>query len=285
MKKLILIFLILAIIVGLGGCYSFTLKRITETNYGSLNITSEPTGADVYINGEYKGQTPLYIGGVVTGLEKGEYTILFEKEGYESIEKSIIVDEEKEYSVHSSLPYTVSGKVTFQDVGVEGVVIFFGDDLESVVTDSDGYWSKSGLQGERIVTAKKEEWLFNPVEYKVDSANDSVNLVGLKTYENAKILDAEDIKDLDSVSENGSILTFKKSAPIMREITEDNILLIGVTPETPYGLLCKVTNVELQNNKYIVETESASLNDLIEEGTLEVTGRLLPRVLFKQTLF
>ncbi|MGB9681354.1 MAG: PEGA domain-containing protein [bacterium] len=47
---------------------------------GSLYITSNPSGADVFINGDKKGKTPLRIG----GLKPGQYQITIIKSGYET---------------------------------------------------------------------------------------------------------------------------------------------------------------------------------------------------------
>jgi len=53
---------------------------------GTLKISSEPSGAKVYINGDYKGETPLTL-----ELEPGTYTVKLTKEDYENYTLTIEV--------------------------------------------------------------------------------------------------------------------------------------------------------------------------------------------------
>lgn len=53
----------------------------------TINIATDPSGATVYINGVNKGTTPYK-----ATLPVGSYSILFEKEGYEIYNTSIILD-------------------------------------------------------------------------------------------------------------------------------------------------------------------------------------------------
>lgn len=57
-----------------------------EEDY-SMTLATDPDNAKVYINGEYKGQTPYK-----TELEVGEYLITFEKEGYQTYKTNILID-------------------------------------------------------------------------------------------------------------------------------------------------------------------------------------------------
>lgn len=53
----------------------------------SINISSEPSDAKVYINGEHKGSSPYK-----TKLPVGEHTITLKKEGYKDYETNILID-------------------------------------------------------------------------------------------------------------------------------------------------------------------------------------------------
>lgn len=53
----------------------------------TINLSTDPVGAKVYIDGVYKGTTPYKI-----TLPLGDYTVLFEKEGYDVYTTSIILD-------------------------------------------------------------------------------------------------------------------------------------------------------------------------------------------------
>lgn len=58
---------------------------------GSIAVTSDPPGAHVYLDGESKGETPVFIYGVLIG----QHNLKLVKEGYEDWEKQIVVEELK----------------------------------------------------------------------------------------------------------------------------------------------------------------------------------------------
>ncbi len=64
----------------------------TQTSQGNklktVNVDTEPKGADVFIKGVKQGQTPIKM-----NLPVGSYTITFSKEGYETYTTTILVDE------------------------------------------------------------------------------------------------------------------------------------------------------------------------------------------------
>lgn len=56
---------------------------------GSLSISSDPSGVDVYLNGELKGNTPLFL----YGLPIGEYSIKLVKSGFDEYNGKTIIRE------------------------------------------------------------------------------------------------------------------------------------------------------------------------------------------------
>ena len=62
---------------------SISLSPVASPATGDLDVSSSPTGASVYLNGAYKGETrssgPLYI----TGLAPGSYSTVLKKSGYQ----------------------------------------------------------------------------------------------------------------------------------------------------------------------------------------------------------
>ena len=56
----------------------------------SIEISSRPSKAKVYIDGELVGETPLIKG----DISVGEHQVKFERDGYQSVEKSIVLKEE-----------------------------------------------------------------------------------------------------------------------------------------------------------------------------------------------
>lgn len=55
---------------------------------GKLNLTSVPTGARFYINGEPRGDGPIYL----KDLTPGTYTVKAEKDGFDSLTREIVVE-------------------------------------------------------------------------------------------------------------------------------------------------------------------------------------------------
>jgi hypothetical protein len=66
---------------------------------GSIKVTSDPSGAKCYLDGKYKGTTPLTIGGISTG----NHEIQVEKESYYDWKSSVNVSAGKTSSIHASL--------------------------------------------------------------------------------------------------------------------------------------------------------------------------------------
>jgi len=68
-----------AVTAGKTTTVSATLTSLPQTSVtGSLDISSTPAGANIYIDGEYKGVTPK----VISGLSEGEYWVIVTKDGY-----------------------------------------------------------------------------------------------------------------------------------------------------------------------------------------------------------
>jgi hypothetical protein len=59
-----------------------TLTPLSSPTTGDLDVSSSPSGASIYLNGAYQGETrssgPFYI----TGLSPGTYTVVLKKSGY-----------------------------------------------------------------------------------------------------------------------------------------------------------------------------------------------------------
>jgi hypothetical protein len=62
---------------------TITLNPLSNPPTGDLDVSSSPSGASVYLDGAYKGETrasgPLYI----TGLSPDTYTVVLKKSGYQ----------------------------------------------------------------------------------------------------------------------------------------------------------------------------------------------------------
>jgi hypothetical protein len=101
-----------------------------EPRVGSLAVSSDPPGADIYLGGLYYGRTNT----VISGLAEGEYAIRLSLEGYPDHNGTVrIADGETESYVHSFLlvPTTGSLRVTSEPRGATILL----DDRNVGVTD------------------------------------------------------------------------------------------------------------------------------------------------------
>jgi uncharacterized membrane protein len=65
------------------GSFSFTVKK----GYGSIRVSSNPSGADVYVDGIHRGKTPLSISKII----EGAHSVKLTKLGYEDVSETTYV--------------------------------------------------------------------------------------------------------------------------------------------------------------------------------------------------
>jgi len=80
---------------------------------GTLRIESEPSGADVYLNGRYQGVTPL----TARDLAPGEYLVDLERDGYRTENRSATVRAGESLTVRASLSPLLGTLVLRANVG------------------------------------------------------------------------------------------------------------------------------------------------------------------------
>ncbi len=82
---------------------SMALTPLMSPTSGDLDISSSPSGASVYLNGGYQGETrtsgPLYL----TGLSPGSYTLLLKKTGYLDYTTAVQIEAGSTVPVSASL--------------------------------------------------------------------------------------------------------------------------------------------------------------------------------------
>ena len=119
-------------------------------NTKEVSINSNPTGADVYIDGVYKGVTPLK-----TILSYGEHTIRFDREGYYQETQTIEVGDNMELVTEKLSQIVGKMKITSSPSGalvyIDGVKVgqtpFVKDDVlvgtHKIRIQKDGYESQN----------------------------------------------------------------------------------------------------------------------------------------------
>lgn len=76
---------------------------------GLLDISTIPMVANVYLNGKHYGTTPR----IIPNLMIGDYTLKIEKDGYRTITRNILIEEEQTYTIKEQLEMEVDGKNRF----------------------------------------------------------------------------------------------------------------------------------------------------------------------------
>jgi PEGA domain len=92
--------------------------------YGSIYVTTSPTGAAIYLNGNYRGTAPL----TITSVRPGTYTIEADLEGYESASTSDTVVAGQQLTEYFPLKKIVrAGSVSIISDPVSAFIYLDGD--------------------------------------------------------------------------------------------------------------------------------------------------------------
>jgi len=92
--------------------------------------------------------------------------------------------------------------------------------------------------------------------------------------ESTKVLDETTLNYLSGASVNSSTLVFENTTDQLSSLSVGDVIVSGVSEATPYGLLRKVTNIVADGNQMTVETVAATLEDAIQDCTIDTNWRL-----------
>ena len=142
-----------------------------QVSTGSLEITSNPAGAIVTINGRQYGQTPQ----TLTNLEIGTYIVDFSKEGYQNLSQTVTVKEGKKETLAVTMSkanvqqqQVVQTPVTPTTPTVQTTSSFI-DGQFSVSANEKVYFSKGNLQYQ----ASTKTWRFAEHQWDIIGSENS----------------------------------------------------------------------------------------------------------------
>lgn len=119
---------LLALSVFLCGCTSTSQEKT-----GAIKITSTPSGAEVYLNNEYRGTTPA----TINAVPAGNHTIEIRENGYKNWSGSVTVSPGSTASVSPVLvPVAASIPTTVPTITPTAMIKKDAPDLHV-----DGYWT------------------------------------------------------------------------------------------------------------------------------------------------
>lgn len=157
------------------------VSRIMEGLPGTLSLTSVPEGARFYINGEYRGRSPL----VVSGLKPGDYEVRAESDGFGTESKTIRVANGSTPRIEFRMS-NVMGRLEVKTSPVGAQVIFDGRPIGiTTSTDPDAVFSDSlpienVREGEHTLVVRKDGYAEATRHPKIQSRRTSKANVKLK---------------------------------------------------------------------------------------------------------
>lgn len=215
---------------------------------GTLKVSSEPPGAEVYVNGSYKGTTPL-----VLDLYPDEYTVEIKKEGYNPYSEKVTVKPGQMTSITATLTL-LNGVLT----------------VSSSPLGADVY-----LNGTLIGTTPIEEYPLVPGTYELEIVKEN--------YESQTI--AVTVEPGESKNITVTLSPVKAILEVLSEPPGANVYLngtlIGTTPIKDYSILPGTYELKILKDGYQEystlitigpkETKSFHVN-LVESQTTTKTG-------------
>jgi hypothetical protein len=194
-KKLVVVFLVLILFVFSFGC----ARRTSKVQYGSVTIDSVPQGAEVSIDGVYRGKTPLsdYL------LPAGKHEVVLTAKAYKSLKKEISVNSNGEKFSFS-----------LEKIPNQCVVTINTKDRFMVVVDKHCLWKFTDKP--LVLTKGKHEIQlinFSDIHYK------DYFLIGTFDIEKDTVLNETDFKNEKPQFPEGQLfasLGFASSVPVIR---------------------------------------------------------------------
>jgi len=179
---------------------SLTLEK--EETTGSVTVDSNPSGANIYLNGSYKGTTPK----TIEDLEAGSYSLKLTKEGYEEKTERVQIEKGKTKEVEIKLTEKQETVTTpeFEDSGT-------------------GYLKIEGNTGRTYyIDGEKKGWII-PKEVKLKVGKHTVEIEG-KGETEIEISENE-TTIIDNKTE------FKSTSPYIEKKYEDKYKPSAKAPE------------------------------------------------------
>ncbi len=92
---------------------TFTVELNPKPNYGQIDISSNPPGADIFINGENKGTTPTTLRNILVG----DYVLELRKNAFASITKNISIKHNETTEISETLQNGMQVTITSTPAG------------------------------------------------------------------------------------------------------------------------------------------------------------------------
>lgn len=246
---------------------NFTLTMDT----GTLAVTSTPAGARIFIDGQNTLYDTPY---TFTNYALGNYTVSVTLEGYTVDPGPMQVTVEAGKTATANFTLTeILGTLEVTSIPAGADIFLNGQDSGQQTP----YTFEDQEAGTYSIFLKLDGYNTPYYEYATVTNNQetqvSVNLTaGAAELPMAtKVLNQDTLDELDAVSVDKSTVTFSASTPELDFMEAGDIIAIGITSETPEGLLRKVTSISTSGGSVILQTGPASLEEAITNGSLDIS--------------
>ena len=158
-----------------------TVSRIMEGLPGTLSLTSVPDGARFYLNGDYRGRSPL----VISGLKPGEYEVRAERDGFGTETRKVKVSNGSTPRVEFRMS-NVMGRLEVKTSPAGAQILFDGRPAGTTTTnDPDAEFSdvlaiENVLEGEHTLVVRKSGYAETTRHPKIKSNRTSKANIRLK---------------------------------------------------------------------------------------------------------
>ena len=237
-------------------CYEMVLQNVDITpvaEVGFLSISSEPNGADIYVDGKHCGMTNK----VVTDLAEGSHTLKLEKQGYVTLTKTINITKGETLQLNETLQ-TISSQRAYLIVKTDqpDARIYIDDNLkntgehaESVIIGSTHtykiecnlYHTETGTVtvNERMTIEKKLRPAFGYINVSTSPEQ------GAKVFVNGEYLGLSPIKSDKLKSGSHTVMVMKE----MFKMTEKSFTVNdGQTTNATLNMSANFVNVTINTD-------------------------------------
>jgi len=90
-----------------------------------------------------------------------------------------------------------------------------------------------------------------------------------------EVLPEETLQDLVSISDTG-VFTFSEPSPALDAVEVGDVIVGDVSPVAPNGFLRRVSAITIEGEEIILNTEFATLEDAIQQGSIHISQALSP---------
>lgn len=237
--------------VSAGGVTGVYATLTHEPTYGSIYVSSSPSNANVYLDGTYKGTTPM----TVSGVSQGSHFLEIEKAGYHEWSSSVKVVSGQQSHISATLDpnaQPTSGTIVVSSTPVGAYIYLDGN-----------YQGRTTAQGFVIIGVSPGT---HTVTLKLDGYQDAATSVNVNAGQQSSVS-----LTLQTPGANTGSMTIT-SAPSGAEVYLNNAYK-GITPLTLSDLAVGSYTVSVQLQGYTEWTTTATVN---AGATTPVSAQLVP---------